>query len=316
MRVLSPLILLIFPILFWGAELKAVLNVEGAVTDMIYRSGKLYVATELGKIEVFELDRRERTVTFELPKVRDFTGELIPPKIFSVELFPDSDRLLLVVQGSSGYRELFLVEDGRLRKILDSGKRLMINEARLVSPDKALLSLVSDELLLLDLNKGSEIYRVQVGMSSLSDIQLNESRDKVAVSDESGVVSIVSTADGKVLKRLSGINVDKLYKLDYRRDTIMVGGRDRRVGLYFLRDGSKRRIDAEFLVFTVALSEDAKLGAFPYNEDNDVKIIETRSGRVVEVLRGQKSTVSVLLFLKGNLLVGCEDGRILVWSLN
>jgi WD40 repeat protein len=191
----------------------------------------------------------------------------------------------------------------------------MISEARFVSPDRVILSLVSDELILFNIMNGEEIYRVQVGMSSLSDIQLSEDRKLVAVSDESGVVSIISAKDGRVVRRLSGINVDKLYKLDYKRDTVMVGGRDRRVGIYFLRDGSRKRIDAEFLVFAVALSEDAGLGAFPYNEKNDIRVINTRSGATLAELKGQKSTVSVMLFLGDLLLVGCDDGRLLIWNL-
>ncbi len=315
MRTLSLLLGLLVSLVFC-ADLEKVIEARGAITDIVHRDGKLYVSTELGRVEVYDLLTGKREKELRLPDIKDFTGEDIPPKVFSTDISPSGKLWLIVAQGSGGYREVFLLTaEGGLKKILTTKNRLMLSEGRFVSEDKVVLSLISDEIILFDLNKLKSLYRVQVGMSSLSDIALSEDRSKVAVSDESGVVSLVSLKDGSVVRRLKGVNVDKLYKLDYKRDTIMVGGRDRRVGIYYLKEGKSRRIDAEFLVFSVAMDREAKLGAFPFNESNDIKVIEVRSGRVLEVLKGQSSTVSVLLLLKERLIVGCDDGKIFVWRL-
>ncbi len=310
------LLLFLLISLCFGAELEGTIDVGHAVTDMIYKKGILYVATEQGEVKFVDLKKKKVLRSIELPAIRDFMGNPIPPKVYSVDLSPSRKELLIVSQASGGFSEVYTYREGRgFEKVIDLGWNLIIKEGRYVSDDRALLALLGDEIALMDLRKKKFIYRVQVGRSSLSDIDLSEDRQKAAVSDEAGVVSLVRVSDGKVIRRFKGVNVDKLYRLDYRDGKILVGGRDRRVALYYTDGDKYRKFPARFLVFSVAMDSSARLGAYLYNEHSDVRVIELESGTEVAMLRGHTYPVSVMLFLDGKLLTGCDDGKIFIWRL-
>ncbi|WP_457600933.1 WD40 repeat domain-containing protein [Hydrogenivirga sp.] len=308
------LLLLALAFVAYPAELVGKIDAVHAITDMLYRKGVLYVATEQGEVKLYDLKSKRLLKSIKLPSIRDFMGNPIPPKVYSIDISPSGEKLLIVSEASGGFSELYLYEVGKgFEKLIDLGKNLIIKKGRFYTEDKAVLAFLSDELALFDLGKKEFIYRVQVGRSSLSDINLSDDRTKVAVSDEGGIVTLVSIEDGKVLRKFKGVNVDKLYKLDYRDSKILVGGRDRRVALYYTDRSTHRRFNSKFLVFSVAMSEDTRLGAYLYNEQNDVRVVELDTGREVDMLRGHSYPVSVILFLDGLLLTGCDDGKIFVW---
>jgi WD40 repeat protein len=298
------------------AQLIGKIDAQHAVTDMVYKNGILYVSTEQGEVKIYELDTAKLVKRIELPSIRDFMGSPIPPKVYSVDVSPSGNKILIVSEASGGFSEVYVYTEGKgLDKLIDLGWNLIIKKGRFVDENKVLLGLLGDEIALLDLGKRKFIYRVQIGRSSLSDISLSEDRKRVAISDEAGIVTLASVENGKVLRKFKGINVDKLYGLDYRDNKIMVGGRDRRVALYYTDGKRPKRFNAKFLVFSVAMNRDATVGAYLYNERNDVRVIELDTGRELDLLKGHEYPVSVMLFLDGTLLAGCDDGKIFVWRL-
>ncbi len=307
-------LLLLLTAFSYSVELLRVIDAGSAVTDMVYRNGKLYVSTELGKVHVIDLKNQRILKSVELPDIRDFMGNPIPPKIFSVDVSPSGKKMIMVSEASGGYSEVYLHTEGKgLTKLIDLGKGWIIKKGRFVDEDRVVLGFLGDEIALLRLSDRKMVYKVQVGRSSLSDISLSDDRTKVAVSDEAGIVTLVSVNDGKILRKFKGINVDKLYRLDYKGNKILVGGRDRRVALYYTDGRKAKRYHAKFLVFSVGMDSSAKVGAYLYNEQNDVKLIEVDTGREVGFLRGHKYPVGVILFLNGKLLTGCDDGKIFIW---
>lgn len=306
-------LLLFLLTLSFGAELLRVIELPGAITDIAYRKGVLYVSTELGKVYLVNYRNAEVRQVTELPNIVDFMGNPIPPKIFSVDVSPSGGRILIVSQAEGGYSEVYTYEGGKLKKIVDLTKGWIIKKGKFVDERRAVLAFLGDEVALIDLLSGKILYKVQVGRSSLSDISLNDDRSTLAVSDEGGVVTLVSIKEGKVLGKFKGINVDKLYGVDFKDGKIIVGGRDRRVALYYTDGRPPKRFDSEFLVFSVALDSSARIGAFLYNEQNDVELVEVDTGRVVGFLKGHRYPVSVLRFIDDVLLVGCDDGKIFVW---
>ena len=308
------LLALFFAFCAHSAELIGKIDAGHAVTDMLYRDGILYVSTEQGEVDLFNFRSRKLIRRIRVPNIRDFMGNPIPPKIYSVDVSPSGGKLLMVSEAEGGFSEVYLYEDERgLRKLIDITRGLIVKEARFVGERRAIFGLLSGEIILFDLSKNKFIYRVQVSRSSLSDIDLSDDGSEVAVSDEGGTVTLVSVKDGKVLGRFKGVNVDKLYKLDYRDGKILVGGRDRRVALYYTDTEKYRKFKAKFLVFSVAMDRAAKMGAYLYNEKNDVRIVELDTGRDVDLLRGHRYPVSAILFLNGYVLTGCDDGNIFVW---
>jgi len=314
LKYVALLLLITFTLGAYSAELMGKFDVGHAVTDMLFRDGVLFVSNEQGEIKLIDFKSGKLKETIKLPHIRDFMGSPIPPKVYSIDLSPSGKRMLIVSEASGGFSEVYLYEKGKgLQKLIDLGSNLIIKKGRFYSENLAVLGFLSDEIALFDVDKKKFVYVVQVGASSLSDINLSDDRSQVAVSDEGGVVTLVSVKDGKVIRRFKGVNVDKLYELDYRDRKILVGGRDRRVALYYTDTGKHRRFPAQFLVFSVAMDSEAKLGAYLYNEENDVRMIELDTGREVDLLKGHEYPVSVILFLDGVVLTGCDDGKIFVW---
>jgi len=300
----------------FGAQLLKRFDVQHAITDMVYREGLLYVSTELGEIKVIDLESGNHLKSIELPQIRDFMGSPIPPKVYSIDVSPSGRKLLIVSEASGGFSEVYIyTEDKGIQKLIDLGSGFIIKKGRFVDENRAILGFLSDELALLDLKNRRFIYRVQVGRSSLSDMAISEDKKTVAVSDESGVVKLASVKDGKVLRKFKGVNVDKLYALDYKDGKIIVGGKDRRVAVYDLSGSPPKRFNSEFLVFSVGMDRAGKVGAYLYNERGDVRIVDLESGKEIDFLRGHEYPVSVILFLDGVVLTGCDDGKIYVWRL-
>lgn len=295
-----------------GGELLRVISLEGAITDAVYRDGFLYVSTEFGKVyKIHFLSGRVDDV-IELPRISDFMGNNIPPKVFSVDVSPDGRRLLIVSQSDGGYGDVYIYEEGIIKKIVDLGRGWILREGRFVSDERILLAHLGDEIAVLD-TEGRIIYTRQVGRSSLSDISLNEKLNAVAIADESGAVTLVLVEDGSVLKTLSGINVDKLFSVAFRKNKVMAGGKDRRVALYDLDKGTKKMYRAEFFVFSLAMDGSASIGAYLYNERNDVKLVELDTGREIDILKGHGYPPSVIYFVEDKIIVGCDDGKLFIW---
>jgi len=300
----------------FSAILEGVINVGHAVTDMVHKDGTLYVATEQGEVRFINLKDRELIKSVHLPPIRDFMGNPIPPKVYSVDLSPSGRELLIVSEASGGFSEVYIYgEEKGFKKLIDLGWNMIIREGRFLDENRLLLALLGDEIAVMDKRSGKFIYRVQVGRSSLSDIDLSDDRKRVAVSDEGGVVTLVRLSDGKVLRKLKGINKDKLYRLDYRDGKVLVGGRDRRVALYDLESGTGKSFSAKFFVFAVAMDSSARVGAFTYNERNDIKLVDLDSGKTLDLLEGHRYPVSVILFVGNIVLTGCDDGKIFIWRL-
>jgi hypothetical protein len=48
---------------------------------------------------------------------------------------------------------------------------------------------------------------------------------------------VIDTKTGKLLKELKGLNVDNVYKVDYKKGIISGAGQDRRGSLYDVNSG-------------------------------------------------------------------------------
>jgi len=310
--------LLVFTASF-GANpvLVKVIPVDGAVSEMRYSGGKVFVATERGKVEVIDFEKMETVESIALPKFEDFMGDLQLAKVFSVDVSPDNSKIAAAVQASRGGREVYIYQNGKLEKIVDRKQHLPIVKVRFVNNDTLIFGLSGDELVLFNLPEKKVIYRKPVGMSFFSDMEINEDKTKVAVVDESGDIRIADVSTGEVVKVIEELNKDKAFDVDFRNNKVLSGGRDKKAVYYELSTDKYRIFEADdFMVFSVALSPSGNTGAYLYNDKFDVKVVDTQSGGVVATLSGHRSTPSSLRFIDENtVLAGCDDGKIYVWRL-
>lgn len=299
-----------------SAELspRSIIQAGGNVQQIALVDAKIIAGTSVGTLEMYKLSDATKLSTITFPNIKDFTGDEVAPKIFSVDMIDNT--LLAVVQASSGARELYLVEEGKPQLLIDSKANLFISKAKFVDKNRILVALLSNELLLWDVKNKKEIYRIQPNPSHFSDFALNENRTMVASSCESGEITLFEALNGKIIKVLKGGNVDNVYKVDFKKDVVLCAGQDRRGIVYNVQNGSYERFDGSFLIYAGALSPSLKWGAFAFNEQNDIVLFDLVTKSKAHTLKGQKSTLNTIVFASEKELVSSSDDQfIMIWRL-
>lgn len=289
---------------------------NGNVIDIVVRSEMLVVSTDKGSVESYKISTKERLNTILFEKIKDFMGDDIYPKVFSVDFSEISGNYLAVVQATNGFRELYTIKDGQKKKIIDVKEKLFISKAKFIDENRVVIALLSNEYILFDISKHEQIYRSHISYSHFSDFILNEDKSFIAGSSESGKISIINVETGKVEKTLQGANVDNVYKVDFKKDKVLAAGQDRRGIVYDVDMETYSRFDAHFLIYAGALSPSAKKAAFAFTEQNDIVVFDLFQKKKVHTLSGQKSTLNSIVFIDENTLVsGSDDKNIMLWKL-
>jgi hypothetical protein len=313
--------LLFFPVLtllLWGVESitpVATIEVDGTAKDMVLRGNELLIATDRGHIESFDATTYERRKVISIPDVTDFVGDRIPARVLSTDVF-QGRYLLLSDSGKGGYSDLYIYEKGTLTKLLGAEARRALIKARFVDRDHILLGYLSDEVALYDITAKKERYRTQLSESKFSDFQLDEKRERAVFSCESGVLSVVDVKSGKLIKHLEGLNVDNVYKVDFKNGTVSAAGQDRRAAIYDVATGKGSYIQGDFLIYATALSPSATQVAFAMDEKNNISVYNTSTKVKTAYLKGQKSTLNVIIFQdEDRLFSASDDHTVMVWNL-
>ena len=310
------LLLSVFASVLLSAELipKRIIEASGNVQQIALVEGKIVAGTSVGTVETYQLSDASKLSLVQFPKIKDFTGDEVAPKVFSVDRIENS--LLAVVQASNGARELYRIDEGKPQVLIDSSANLFISKAKFVDKNRILVALLSNEFLLWDVKNKKEIYRIQPNPSHFSDFALNENKTMVASSCESGEITVFDALSGKIIKVLKGGNVDNVYKVDFKKEKILCAGQDRRGIIYELGNGAYERYDGSFLLYAGALSPSLKFGAYAFNEQNDIVLFDLASKSKVYTLKGQKSTLNTIVFASERELVSASDDQfIMIWRL-
>jgi len=290
------------------------IEINGTTKDMVLNAGRLVVATDMGHIEVYDIANKQKIKEISIPDIKDFMGDVMPARVMSTDVI-GGQYLLLSDSGKGGYSNLHIY-DKNLTQLLSADDKEAIVKARFIDETHILLGYLSNEVALLDIKSKKERYRVQLSESKFSDFALNEDRSQVVFSCESGVLNLVDVKSGKILKELKGQNVDNVYKVDFKHGMISGAGQDQRGSLYDVQTGRGSYIKGEFLIYATALSPSASKVAFAMDEKNNISIYSTSSKSKIALLKGQKSTLNVIIFQDENRLYSAsDDSTILVWDL-
>ncbi len=301
--------------LFATPTLKPVDSIEinGTVKDMVLRNNLLVVATDMGHIEVKNIENN-KSLMISIPNVKDFMGDETPARVMSTDKI-DNKYLLLSDSGKNGYSNLFIYENN-LTQILSAKDKEAIIKARFIDKEHVLLGYLSNEVALLDLKSKKESYRVQLSESKFSDFALNVDKSQAVFACESGVLTVVDVKSGKVIKELKGQNLDNVYKVDFKKGMVSGAGQDRRGSLYDVSTGKGSYIAGDFLIYATALSPSASKVAFAMDEQNNISVYNSSSKSKIALLKGQKSTLNVIIFQNENKIFSAsDDSTILVWDL-
>ena len=292
------------------------IDVNESVKDMVLAKGNLLVmGTDGGKLKVYDLEQKKFTKVIHLPKIKDFMGDIIDTRVSSVDYF-NGKILMLSDSGIGGYSDLRLNEGNITIDIFSEKDKLPLVEAKFVDSENILLAFLSDEVALYNLKSKKIIYKKQLNESKFSDLALNDKRDLAAISCESGEVVVIEPKTGKVVKRLSGINLDNVFKVDIKKDIVVTAGKDRRAGWYNLATGKKDYIQANFFIYATALSPDATVAAFAMDEKNNITIINLATKSKPFILKGQKSTLNTIIFKDNStIFAASDDDYVNMWKL-
>ena len=282
---------------------------NGAVTDIVYKTGKLYVSTSASCVDVFDIKENKIVKTIKIPKIKDFMGDEIDAKVYSVDTLNDS--ILLLSQAEHGYRKVDIHNDKGSSTVLDISEKLYIAKAKFLDKDTILLGLLSNDIISYDIHTHKKNWMVQASQSKFSNFQLNEDKSKVVIADESGDLHILSTKDGSLIKTLSGENLDNVFQVDYKNNFIISGGQDRRAVVYDLKSKSAYFKQSSFIVYSVGLSPSAKIGAYASDENNNVTLFKVSTQSKLGVYGGNSMTITNILFINEKEFFISSDDRII-----
>lgn len=291
------------------------IKVNGVAKDMVLRDNTLIVATDNGAVQVYDYEAKVFSKIITLPKVKDFIGDLVPARVFSVDKLA-SRYVLLSDSGKGGYANLWLHENNTTTQVLMHTDKIAAIKARFVNKEHVLLGLLSNEAVLFDIKNKKELFRVQLSESKFSDFALNEDKTQAVFACESGVLNVIDTKTGKILKELKSVNVDNVYKVDFKQGIVSGAGQDRRGALYDVSMGSGTYVQGSFLIYATGLSPSSKRVAFAMDEKNNISIYNRSSKSLIAKLQGQKSTLNTIIFKDENILFSSsDDATVMMWKL-
>ncbi len=292
------------------------IDVRSPARDIVLKDDLLYIGTDSGNLLVYDYKKKRFVKKIQIPKIKDFMGDSVDAKVFSVD-FEDGRYLLLSDSGEGGYSNLWIHENNITTQVISPKDKDAIIKARFVDKDHILLGFLGDEAALFDLKTKKEIYRHQLSPSKFSDFALNEERSMAAFGCESGEINVINVKDGKIVKKLDGINKDNVYKVDFKAGVVVGAGQDRRASIYDLESSKGDFIQGNFLIYAAALSPGAKRAAFAMDEDNDIFIYKLPSKENIAVLKGQKSTLNAIIFKSDKVLFSSSDDNIVnMWKID
>lgn len=291
------------------------IEINGTVKDMVLDKNHLIVSTDMGHIEVYDITKKEKIKEIAIPDVKDFMGDVMPARIMSTDVI-DGKYLLLSDSGKGGYSNLYLY-DGKLTQLLSSKDKKAIIKVRFIDDKHILFGYLSNEVSLFDISTKKELYKVQLSESKFSDFMLNEDKTEAVFACESGVLSVVDVKRGEVIRELKGQNLDNVYRVDFKNGMVSGAGQDQRASIYNVSTGQGDYIKGHFLIYATALSPSASKVAFAMDEQNNISIYNTSTKSKIALLKGQKSTLSIIIFQDENRLFSASDNNtIMVWNLN
>ena len=270
-------------------------DAKGGVTDIVYNQNKIYVATAASSIDIFDLTTQTKVDSIILPKIKDFMGDEIDSKIYSVDILDDS--ILILSQGNKGGRAINIYKDGKLKEVISDKKRMFIAKAKFLDANTIIFALLSNEIFVFDLTKSKILKVEQASFSKFSNFVLTEDKKSIIIADESGDLQLRDSRGLKLIKTFKGQNLDNVFQVDTKNGLILTAGQDRRTVVYDIDLGAKYYKSASFLIYSAGLSPSSKLAAYASNEQNDVTVFNTRTKADLHTLVQNPATITNILFI-------------------
>lgn len=288
---------------------------SGAVTDLVLKEEKLYVATTASSLDIFDINTKEKIDSIKTSKIKDFTGDMIDSKIYSVDVL--EDNILLVSQGEKGGRNLSIFNNGKIFNLIEDKERLFIARAKFLDENHLIFALLSNQIYLYDIKNKKILKELQISQSKFSNFKLTSDKTKVVVSDESGILTMLNSKTFEIIKTFKNQNLDNVFQVDIKNDIILTAGQDRRSAVYSLDGRISYYKEFSFLIYSAGLSPSGTLAAVASDEENNVTVFNVNSKENICNLTQNRSTLTNILFINENeIIVSSDDKKINFYKLN
>ncbi len=291
------------------------LTASGGVTDLILKDNKLYASTTASFIDIFDVNSKEKIESIKIPKIKDFLGDIIDSKIYSIDAL--ENKLLILSQGEKGGRNIFLYENNQLTNLIEDKERLFIGRAKFLDENHIIYALLSNQIFLYDIKNKKIINEIQISQSKFSNFRLSADKSKLIVCDESGVLTMIDSKTFKVIKTFRNQNLDNVFQVDYKNNIILTAGQDRRSAVYSDDGRISYYKEFSFLIYSAGLSPNGNLAAVASDEENNVTVFNTTSKEELFLLTQNKTTLTNILFKNENeIFISSDDNKINYYKLN
>ncbi len=309
------LLFLLFNSIF-AQDIKPIFTLEtrSLVYDFVLDGTNLYVANDMGTVEVFDLFKQKRVDEIVLPPIYTMQGKKTTPKIISVDRL--KGKTLFVSTTLKGFREVWLHDGFSLKKIIQEKDELTVRKAKFIDDKRFILGTVGHEVILYDMSDSYKLYRKHIEQSAFSDIVLSEDKNTMVSSSQSGRVSLLDAKTGDILKKLESQNVDNIYKVSYKNGTIVTAGQDRRVGVY-PKNEKPYYIKSDFLVYSVGLNPSGTILVYSSGEEHYLQVYDIKTKKRLNRLIGHSSTpTNIKFFNEKELFSSGDENRVFYWKID
>ena len=291
------------------------LMASGGITDLVLQEDKLFVATTASSVDIFNIKTNEKIDSIKMPKIKDFIGDIIESKVYSVDVLKKD--ILILSQGENGGRNVNIYKDGQMQSIIEDTQRLFIGRAKFLDENHIVYALLSNQIYLYDIKNKKVLKEIQISQSKFSNFKFTQDKSKIIICDESGVITMIDSKSFEVLKTFKSQNLDNVFQIDIKNNLILTAGQDRRAAVYNINTNEAYYKEFSFLIYSVALSPSTNLAAVASDEENNVTIFDTRTKENLYKLFLNKATLSNILFLNENeLFVASDDKEINYYKID
>ena len=280
---------------------------KGGVTDLVFSDNKLYAATAASAVDIFDIKTKTKINSIVLPKIKDFMGDIIDSKIYSVDVL--DNKILILSQGEKGGRAINLYVNNELKEIISDKKKMFIAKAKFIDEKTIIFALLSNEIYTYDLVENKILKLKQISYSKFSNFILTEDKNSIIIADESGDLQMLNSRTLETIKTFKDQNLDNVFQVDTKNGIIITAGQDRRTVIYNTNSNTSYYKSASFLIYSAGLSPSGKLAAFASNEDNEVTVFDTTNKNDLHTLVQNPATLTNILFINENEIFVASDHK-------
>ena len=143
---------------------------------------------------------------------------------------------------------------------------------------------------------------------------MDEKREKIAIGAESGAIYVYNLKT-KEVEQTHQFFKDNMYDIDYKNEAIAVGSVTQQLGVYTL---SKQLsyFKADFIVYALGLSDDAKTIAFMNGEQSDILVYDIASKNLLATIKTDQEILNeIYLSNDGRVISVAYEKDVKFWSI-